>query len=50
MFVLRLFQGSNQFGATIEPPWLASNCVRVDLPEVPISHRIKSASRRSLII
>jgi hypothetical protein len=49
-FVLPLFQGSNQFGATIEPAVVRTNCVQDRQPEVPISHRIKSAPPTSLII
>lgn len=49
-FVLLLFQGSNQFGATVEPAVARINCVQDDQPEVPISQRIKFASPTSLII
>jgi hypothetical protein len=49
-FVLLLFQGSNQFGATVEPAVARINCVQDDEPEVPISQRIKFASPTSLII
>jgi hypothetical protein len=42
-FVLPLFQGSNPFGATIEPAAARiKNCVQDDPPEVLISQRINS--------
>jgi hypothetical protein len=49
-FVLPLFQGSNPFGATIEPAAARIKTVQDDPPEVLISQRINSGMAPSHII
>ncbi|HWL74473.1 MAG TPA: hypothetical protein VNQ74_11420, partial [Burkholderiaceae bacterium] len=49
-FVLRPFQGNNQFGAIGEPAVVRINCAQAGQPEVLISHRINSGTVASHII